>query len=185
MDHWRVGPVLGHVAARLGFLDRLTRRDHEPAGVHRRLHRALCVILDDAAVVRAEQVGGLRRLHRRRSGRPVEVFAHRDEGRAAMRTMPRPMVTRALLEQPPDRAFDLDRIADREELQHDRGAVFVGAGLDFFGFDDALARGRGDDGTEVGVGVAARFDQAERVALASDVFQHFVIFVHDGEPRWI
>ena len=102
-----------------------------------------------------------------------------------MRAVPRPVVPRALLEQPPDRAFDLDRVADGEELQRDRVAVLVGPGFDLLGLDHALTWRRGDDGAEVGVGVATRFDQAEGIALTSDVFQHFVVFVHDGEPRWI
>ena len=137
------------------------------------------MVLDHAAAIleRAEHVGSASRLRRRRVFRPAQVFEARHEEPAAMGAGPREVMPCARLPEPPDRAFDLLRVADLPEFEPAHGVDL--------GFGVAARTGRRDGCHVVGIGFAARLNEAERVALPPNVGAHFVILVHDAESEGV
>ena len=116
-------------------------------------------------------------LGRRCARRPACTIEARHEILGTVRTRPRPMMARALLPQPPDRRLD---VLDRCHVPKVQPAFFV-----VHDADHPAPACRGDRAHEFGIGVAAPFDEAQRIALPFHVGEHLVVLIDQRERRRI
>lgn len=105
--------------------------------------------------------------------RPAHLFEARHEILVAVQARPAEVMARSRLPELPDRRFDRVRSPWLPEPQ---ATTLVELSL-----DQSPRRGRGDRRDKVGVGLAAGFDQSQRIALSLHVGEHLVVLV--DQPR--